>query len=104
MRRWYDLALKLSATSLHDYQMAAVIVSGGRVLACGVNARQVGGHAELRAIHNKGDFRGATIYVARRGGKMSRPCDKCWAVIREVGIERMVYANWAGELVTERVI
>lgn len=83
--------------------MAAVIVSGGNVLACAVNGARTGRHAELRAISRDRDFSGATIYVARHSGGISRPCRMCFEVIKAAGITKMVFIDEAGHLTSKKV-
>lgn len=89
----------------------AVIVKGGRVISTGINKdrshpRIVSSehikdhcsvHAEVDAIKKAKDVTGATIYVARvnRRGKArdSRPCSRCYEVIRSNGIKKIVYTT-----------
>lgn len=103
MRRWYDLALRLCRESQHSKRMAAVVVRGGNVLSCGVNRKERYQHAEIRALRKKGDFAGATIFIARDGNRMSRPCDMCLDIIRKAKIRQIVYANWDREVVIESI-
>lgn len=101
MNRWYSLALRLCAESTHTTRMACVIVKGGRVLALATNRAEQHQHAEARALRQKGDFTGATVYVAREGRRMSRPCELCCAGLKAAGVIRAVYADWTGQLTTE---
>jgi deoxycytidylate deaminase len=89
----------------------SVIVKGGRVIATGVNKdrshpRIVSSehikdhcsvHAEVDAIKKARDVSGATIYVARvnkRGAaRDSRPCNRCYEVIKNNGIKKIVYTT-----------
>lgn len=40
-------------------------------------------------------FDGATVYIARLGSagdrRMARPCDTCWAKLKELGVKWIVY-------------
>ena len=52
-------------------------------------------HAEVDAIlrlPKKTNFRKLTLYVAREGMKMSRPCEKCEALIKALGIRKVFYS------------
>ena len=56
-------------------------------------------HAEVSAIisaKDEDDLDGATMYIYRKNkyGKldMCRPCNACYAMMKEVGIKRMVYS------------
>jgi deoxycytidylate deaminase len=87
----------------------SVIVKGGRVISTGINKdrshpRIVSSehikdhcsvHAEIDAIKKARDVTGATIYVARvnkRGeARDSRPCKRCFEVIKNNGIKKIVY-------------
>lgn len=86
----------------------AVVVKGGRVLSIGINKwknnpENVVGygkcsvHAEADAISRVKNPRGATIYVARVNNqghpRLSRPCDGCATMIREVGISKVIYTD-----------
>lgn len=96
--RWYNLALRLAQASQHDTRMAAVVVRGGAVLSAATNSRRLGRHAELRALLGFRNYSGATLYIARDGGKMSKPCSKCMERIQKVGLARIVFADWSGHL------
>lgn len=103
MDSWLSLARRLTSKSRHAKQrMAAVIVRGGRVLAHAVNDPRWGRHAELRAIQQVIDLRGATIYIARCSGhRVAKPCATCASAIRSAGIRTVVYTTVDGYLVEE---
>lgn len=111
MSRWVKLALKLTQYSKrHQHKMAAVIVRGGSVISSATNSHAIehgtwsySKHAEARAIHPHQDMSGGTIVIAREGNRMSKPCPKCMELIRKAGISKIVYSNWDGEIVSERV-
>lgn len=101
--RWYNLALRLTADSTHPkFKMAAVIVRGGSVISSASNGPNIGQHAECRAVRHP-NVDGATAYIARAGGRMSKPCKQCEAALYEAGVTRVVYADWNGSLVTANV-
>lgn len=107
------LATKSSARNTHG----AIIVKGGRVLSAGYNKNRnhpkivspehiktkCSFHAEEVAIREagEGNLRGAIIYVARvnRQGldRDSKPCSRCSALIKRVGIKRVVFTAEVGE-------
>ena len=106
----YDLTYRIADTSQCHYKMGAIIVKGNRVLSVGVNQIKthpaiaktyddycVSIHAELAALlRNKTDVTGATMYVARNGGKVSKPCKSCMVYIRMAGIKYIVYSTYEG--------
>lgn len=50
------------------------------------------------------EARGATVYVARLGGRgqaLSKPCEACDEVMREAGVKRCVYTTEDGCSVIE---
>lgn len=106
--RYYKIALKLCEDSDHTkHKMAAVLVKGGAVVSKATNRQLWGAHAEKRALHARRTRRawanGGTLYVARLGGRMSRPCEACLNVLRKLGIDKVVFANWDGHLIVEKI-
>ena len=94
-----------------EYSLAAVIVSGGRILSIGINKQKKHGlveafkinewsnlHAECDAVikaRKKIDLTGAKVYVARltldgRVG-MAMPCEMCCEVLRTYGIRKVYF-------------
>ena len=89
----------------------SVIVKGGRVISTGINKDRshprivstehikdhCSVHAEIDAIKKAKDVTGATIYVARvnKRGKArdSRPCTRCYEVIKNNGIKKIIYTT-----------
>ena len=112
----YDLAEKVAANSDCRYRMGAVVIRGSRVLSTGINklkthtdhkdwpAYVCSIHAEHSAIlHSETDLSGATIYVARIGGRRnSKPCPMCHCLLKEVGIARAVFMD-NGSLVKVKI-
>lgn len=102
------LATKSSARNTHG----AVIVKGGRVLGLGFNVNRnhpksvspehiktdCSWHAEEQAIKDAGEnIKGSIIYVARVNkqgrDRDSRPCEKCYKLIKNSGIKRIIYTT-----------
>jgi deoxycytidylate deaminase len=89
--------------------MGCVIVSNGRVLSTAANYSRgtsiidLNGHAEVRAIRKCNYCMGATLVIARINNRMSRPCKNCLKKIIEAGISRIVYQDWLGHTVVERI-
>lgn len=104
-------AVAAASMSTHRrWRLGATVVKGGRVLAIGVNRPrndpsvipndvfwECSVHAEADAIRRAGSTKGARLFVARltRGGRLAlaRPCDRCMEVIRDAGIQRVVYTR-----------
>lgn len=113
MNSYIEFAYKLAAFSTHKRQkMAAVVVRGGAILSAAYNMCSSNqsnniqkGHkcCERRALRPHLDTRGATIIVVRQNGGMSKPCVLCQRVIQEAGIKKVVYTDWNGEIVINKV-
>lgn len=114
-KQWLKSTRKFADQSqFPNYPMAAIIVKGGRPVAFGLNKKTpgilkdkryglskngylIGVHAELSAVLDaaRGDIRGATCYISgsTKGGRfiLSKPCERCLAVLIEAGIKKIVY-------------
>jgi tRNA(Arg) A34 adenosine deaminase TadA len=106
--RWLERALKVAAVADGRWRVGCVIVRGGRVLAAAANTQRndpanvdgcfwhVSVHAEMAALRQVADPRGATAYVARigRSGEIrhSQPCIRCREVLEESGV-RAVWSS-----------
>ena len=111
-----DLAKRIAATSNHrKSRHGAVLVRGGSILNFSKNSTRFTRfgqrfipydqtwrrphHAEIGCILGmpRSVTKGATIYVARvskRGEtKNSKPCSICQAVLRHVGIKKVIYTT-----------
>ncbi len=109
-----NLALKEAQRSKVRCQHGSVVSRGGSVLGKGYNkykphARWGSGpmntlHAEAAAIRDavrRGiKLRGATIFVARTGPRMSKPCSACQKLIEQYGISKVVYTDDEGNVIT----
>ena len=94
MSSFMKLALRLAEKSKHNKQkMACVVVSGGRVISHATNFQRWSHHAEVRALALAGNTDGATVYVARVGARMSKPCPMCQALLREHNIKCAIYID-----------
>jgi len=97
------------------YRMAAIIFKGRKIYSSGVNhqytlskkERLILGipycsiHAETDAVINFTEMcgkigytpRNCSIYIHRQHGLLAKPCDKCLAVLKHVGIKKIY---WSG--------
>lgn len=120
MHRWLRSAVSLALTHQYDerlsFQLCAVIVRGGNIIATGYNKRNrnsfveyacansaeekdypINTHAEMAAIlsaRNRTDLAGSKIFVARvkpSGVGCARPCDACQFALERYGIRRAFY-------------
>src|SRR5689334_16430932 len=99
MGAYMRLALRLAVKSNHPkYKMASVVVMGGRVVAHATNHHTWGKHCEIRSLKRCGDADGATVYVARVGGKMSKPCPMCQKLLKEYNVKCAVYMDKDGQM------
>jgi len=114
--RWLGRARELAVRSQHPTRMGALAVTGGRVIAEGVNQRRntprlvdwpdCSRHAEAVLVR-RADLAGATVYVARvlRGGDdgMARPCRYCLGQLIEAGVRQVVWTAGPGATGVERI-
>lgn len=73
--------------------VGAVVVRRGEILGRGWHRRCGGDHAEVAAIRNAGDCRGATIYVTLEPCSRPGRVGACTDAIIAAGISRVVYAE-----------
>lgn len=93
MRNYIRLAYRIAQKSNHkDHKLGAVLVSGGRILGCACNHSKWGACAERRCLR-KNRYEGGTLYVVRSNGGCSKPCQRCWRVIKRAGIKEVVYIS-----------
>lgn len=113
MRRWIRLAHKVSLYGKHPISKIGAILLKGKPIAFAANysrpygTENRGFHAEERVLKNC-DAEGATIVVVRSSingslATMSRPCTRCWELLKNKGVKKVIYINWEGEIVIERV-
>lgn len=105
MLRWFTLALKIAEESNHPvHKVGAVLIRGGSVLATEANQHAWGRHAEMRCLRPHMDAKGTTLFIARRGTRMSRPCERfCMPAIKRAGVSKIVYAGWDNKIVIEEL-
>lgn len=100
----------IASTSEQNFKHGAILTKGGSVISVGINRRRTNPalldqedyrlssvHAEVAAIKGShgADLKGAVIYVARvnNAGEqmMSKPCEECQKVLRDVGVKKVFY-------------
>lgn len=107
-----NVARAVAKTSTCRMKHGAVVVSGGRVLATGINSDKNNPfvfehsyqrktlssvHAEMAAIRMLYHYVPvrATMYVARVNNqgidRMSRPCNNCWKELQNFHIKEVIY-------------
>lgn len=113
-KRFIELGTRIAQTSdFKDYRHGAVLVKGGSILNVAANKnshvrfgnrfrkRNCGHathHAELGCILglDRSATNGSTLYVVRIGKKgelrMSKPCEMCQAILRHVGVKKVIYS------------
>ena len=113
------LAIKKAYASEHTFKVGAVIFKGGQILNSSCNKNKTNPirvphkscinklHAEMAAIRNC-NTEGASILVIRLDKRdysltMAKPCPDCEFFIREAGIKKIVYSDFDGKLISERV-
>ena len=86
-------------------KMGAVIIKNNRILSIGYNTNQkthplyasgvrVSIHAEISAIiHAETDVEGASLFIYRNNGAMSKPCPSCISAMIEAKIRRAYYTT-----------
>ena len=110
--RWFKNSEKLASThsSGGKYAMTAVAVKGNRIFSSGYNYypnrrggetkdelyHGLGAHAELMCL-TSGDVNRCILYIAgvSPSGSLvsSRPCPRCWQLIRNSRVKKIVYAQ-----------
>ena len=110
-RYYLDKATALAELSDNKFRHGAVIRKNGKTISVGINhtindpsmlddataATNAAVHAEVAALNacRKTNLKGATIYVARISKKgeprMSKPCLRCQAALRERGVKKIFY-------------
>ena len=97
-------------STFEQHRLGAVVVKGSRILSTGFNELSYNGitrrgttHAEEAAITKLlkakrfSDLVGSDLYVLRftKAGRigLSYPCDRCWNLIRSVGIRNVFFTG-----------
>jgi deoxycytidylate deaminase len=109
---YINAAIALARTSTLPQKHGAIIVRGGSIISVGVNRRRNNPqhdlehatyHAEEIALRGrlKKTIQGGTLYVARVSKldipALSRPCNRCFTKLHEMGIKEIIYTNWSKE-------
>ena len=102
------LALRVSEQSAEHYKLGAVIFKR-RPISIGYNKtnRSWNGshyghwagslHAEIAAlIGARSSVKGASIFVARKSGRLAKPCSACMAALKEAEIKTVWYTDGNG--------
>lgn len=110
------MAYKTSLSGKHSAaKIGAVLVKGGRIIDKESNLSRPFGdlnrgfHAEERLLKRcKHTAEGSTLVVVRSNYKgklstMSRPCKKCFPLVKSTGIKKIIYIDWNGNIVVEKV-
>jgi len=93
MSRALDLAGQGRFGVSPNPMVGAVIARNGAIVAEGFHQRAGGPHAEIAALKNGGDFRGATLYVTLEPCSHQGRTGPCHPAIIAAGIERVVVAT-----------
>lgn len=109
--RWLESAIDAAKLSTCTQRHGAVLVKNGNVLAVGVNSLKnnphnftkwnpnISVHAEdaVTRVHRDGEADGGVVFVARLNANdepcMSRPCPKCQALMREIGVKKCIWTD-----------
>jgi cytidine deaminase len=89
---------KVAMRSRHDnYYHSAIVLKGGAIMSTGFNTATE--HAEARALRTWGSIGGGTVitFMATKAGNIgsSNPCGACRNLMRDSGIETVIY--WTPE-------
>lgn len=104
MSRWLSIAFKMAERSTHPkHQLAALVVKGGAIISAAVNLHRRYRCAEARALRPHLDLEGATLYVVRANGRISKPCPNCARMIEKARISEVVYIDSMRNAVKEKV-
>ena len=92
MLRALDLAKIPGGKTAPNPQVGAVVTKEGRILGEGCHGFYGGPHAEVEALKNVGDCRGATIYVTLEPCSHQGKTPPCTDLLINSGISRVVAA------------
>lgn len=95
MSKFFRIAFKMSKYSNHKlHKHASLVCRGGAIISSATNlAYRECGHAERRALRPKRDFSGASLYIVRQSGGLSKPCKACAEVIVNAGIKKVYFID-----------
>lgn len=94
--RWMTRAIALAergrATSRPNPMVGCVLIRDGELIGQGWHERAGGPHAEIVALDDAGDARGATAYVTLEPCNHHGRTGPCSVALRDAGIVEVVYA------------
>ncbi len=90
MERAYELAARGIGNTAPNPAVGSVIVRDGRILGEGYHHRAGGAHAEVNALAQAGDARGATVYVTLEPCNHVGRTAACSRTLVEAGIARVI--------------
>lgn len=114
IHNWIEQARKESLYGrAKDQLVGCILIRGGQVIARASNLSRPYGednrgfHAEERVLRHR-CAKGCILIVVRSNSKgqrstMSRPCKRCYPLVQRSGIKKVVYVDWSGSVVVERV-
>ena len=80
IKRFIELAARVATQSeSEDYRHGATLVKGASVINTSFNKNSVCSFGHVARIGKNGDYR------------LSKPCPMCYAVMKHVGVKRVVY-------------
>lgn len=94
LRRAIDLSLRGWGNVAPNPLVGAVVVRDGKVIGEGWHAEYGGPHAEVAALENAGDTRGATMYVSLEPCAHHGRTPPCTEAILAAGIQRLVFGAY----------
>lgn len=112
---WYlRTAFKVALEGRHQHsKVGALLLKGGQIIAKAANMSRPYGcmnrgyHAEERILKNI-DATGCVLVVVRlnkndKKATMSRPCSRCWPLVKSSNVKKVVFINWDGKIEVENV-
>lgn len=94
--RWMARAIALAergrATCRPNPMVGCVLIRDGDLIGQGWHERPGGPHAEIAALNDAGDARGATAYVTLEPCNHHGRTGPCSVALRDAGIDEVVYA------------
>ena len=108
-------------STCHPYKVGAVVFKNNRIISSGHNQIRHNSinnkykkykealHAEQDAVLGLdwNNIKGCSILVVRLNYNgnisMGKPCDMCTNMIKYIGIKKMYYSNYNGEIVLEKL-
>ena len=100
-------AIKESKKSKHRFKLGAVIAKGNKVLTKACNSRKTHpkfgageyntlhaeSHAIYKAIRQRINLEGTSIYIYRENNNLAKPCPCCMGLIHKYGIKGIHYSG-----------